>query len=159
MKLAALCGAVLFASACGGPAPSPCGPSTGKVVNIVDGDTVDLESGVRIRMLLVDTPETTGGKTDCYGQQAKAYTSMQLLNKDVTIAYDSVCLDRFGRTLAYLSVGSAEHNRALVEKGFACMLYVAPDGQSRKAEFEEYQSIAKTNRTGLWGACTTVTCG
>ncbi len=156
---AAILTVLVLAAACGGPPPSPCGPFTGKVTNIVDGDTVDLESGVRIRMLLVDTPETTSGKTDCYGQQAKSFTSMQLLNKDVTIAYDSVCLDRYGRTLAYLSVGGVEHNRALVEQGFACMLYIAPDGQSRKSEFEEYQSTAKTDRKGLWGACSTVTCG
>ena len=147
----------LWAIGCG--SQSPCGPSSGKVVNIVDGDTVDLESGVRLRLLLVDTPETTNGKMDCYGQEAKAFTASFLDQKSVTQAYDTECKDRYGRTLAYVSVNGKEINSTLVSSGFACVLYVAPDGMSRKTEFQDLESVAKTNRTGLWGACTKVTCG
>jgi micrococcal nuclease len=147
----------LLAIGCG--AQSPCGPSQGKVVNVVDGDTVDLETGVRIRLLLIDTPETTGGKTDCYGQQAKAFTASFLDGKNVNLQYDTQCTDRFGRTLAYVSVDGKEINSTLVKDGYACVLYVAPDGMARRTEFEDLESVAKTNRTGLWGACTTVTCG
>lgn len=151
-------GALLLLLA-GCAAQSPCGPSQGKVVNIVDGDTVDLESGVRIRLLLVDTPETTNGKNDCFGQEAKAFTTAALDQKAVFLAYDTQCKDRYGRTLAYITVDGKELNTQLVEKGYACTLYVAPDGMSRKVEFEDLESVAKTNRTGLWGACTKVTCG
>ncbi len=156
MKLAALVW-VSFAVGCG--AQSPCGPSSGKVVNIVDGDTVDLESGVRLRLLLVDTPETTNGKTDCYGQEAKAFTAAFLDGQTVSLQYETECKDRYGRTLAYVSVAGKEINATLVQSGYACVLYIAPDGMSRKAEFEILESEAKTHRTGLWGACTQVTCG
>lgn len=146
----------LFTVGCG--AQSPCGPSSGKVVNIVDGDTVDLESGVRIRLLLVDTPETTSGKNDCYGQEAKAFTTATLDGQSVSLQYETECKDRYGRTLAFVSVNGKEINTSLVEKGLACVLYIAPDGMSRKTEFQDLEVVAKTNRTGLWGACTTVTC-
>ncbi len=151
-------GLALLLAGCG--AQSPCGPSNGKVVNIVDGDTVDLESGVRIRLLLVNTPETTGGKTDCFGQEAKAFTAAALDGKQVSLQYDpdAVCKDRFGRTLAYVSADGKEVNTALVKGGYACALYVSPGGMGRRTEFEDLESEAKTNRTGLWGACTTVTC-
>ena len=147
----------LASAGCG--STSPCGPSSGTVVNVVDGDTIDLESGVRIRLLLVDTPETTNGKMDCYGQQAKSFTTSSLDGQRVSLQYETECKDRFGRTLAYVSVGGKDFNAELVKLGYACTLYVAPGGMSRKAEFEDLESVAKTNRTGLWGACTTVTCG
>ncbi len=41
---------------------SSCGPSTGVVARVIDGDTIELETGERIRYLLVNAPETTGGK-------------------------------------------------------------------------------------------------
>ena len=90
---------------------------------MVDGDTVDLESGVRIRLLLVDTPETTSGKMDCYGQQAKSFTTSSLDGKSVSLQYEAAeCKDRFGRTLAYVTADGVEHNTALVKNGYACVL-------------------------------------
>jgi endonuclease YncB( thermonuclease family) len=47
-------------SGCGGA--SKCGPSTGVVVNVVDGDTFDLEGDVKVRLLLVDTPRDDQGQ-------------------------------------------------------------------------------------------------
>lgn len=145
------------ASACS--PQSPCGPPTGTVANVVDGDTVDLESGVRIRYLNVDTPESTGGKNDCWGQQAAQANRDLVLGQQVTLTYDVECTDKYGRTLAYLKVGTTDVSKTLVETGNACVLVIPPNGADRKTEFEDAQSVAKTNRTGLWGACTTVTCG
>lgn len=149
---------VLALSAAGCGQQSPCGPSSGRVINVVDGDTVDLESGVRIRLILVDTPETTGGNNDCYGQEAKAFTTASLDGKQVSIQYDTECKDRFGRTLAYLTADGKEVNTALVEQGLACVLYIAPNGMARRTEFLDLATVAKTNRTGMWGVCNPVTC-
>ena len=117
MRAALLLGAALWGAACG--TTSPCGPTTGTVVNVVDGDTVDLASGERIRYLSVDTPETTGGKTDCYGQEAKQFNSDFVLNKQVTLTYDAECQDRYVRLLAYVAVGGQEVNTAEVAQGYA----------------------------------------
>jgi micrococcal nuclease len=152
-----LLGALLLVSACSAPT-SPCGPTRGKVARIIDGDTVEMDSGERIRLLLVDTPETTQGKNDCYGQQAKAFTTMALEGKEVELSYDVQCQDRFGRTLAYVKQGSTDVNAELVKQGLACVLYLSPNGEARRMEFEDYESVAKTNRTGMWGSCTTITC-
>jgi micrococcal nuclease len=148
---------VLGLSGCG--TTSQCGPTSGTVVNIVDGDTVDLDSGERIRLLSVDTPETTGGKNDCYGQEAKSFTTSFVLNKKVTITYDAECKDRYGRSLAYVAVaGGAELNSELVKGGYACEYTLPPSGEKRSQEFQDYESVAKTNRVGMWGSCTVVTC-
>ncbi|MDP1919490.1 MAG: thermonuclease family protein [Myxococcales bacterium] len=147
-------------AACGMPTPpSICGPSTAVVSRAIDGDTLELSDGKRVRMLLVDTPESTNGKTDCFGQQAAQFTSDTVTGKTVELNYDEAgCTDRFGRTLAYVKVNGVDLNRTLVEQGYGCTLYVSPSGGTRRDEFETYESQAKTSRIGLWGACTVVTC-
>lgn len=152
----------LFAAAVvlSGCAPeSKCGPSSGTVNYVVDGDTVELEDGTKLRLLLADTPETTQGKNDCYGQEAKDFTIEQLSGKKVSLTYDEAgCQDRFGRTLAYVKVGNVDVNAELVKRGYACFLYLPPSGGSRHEEFETYEAEARTNRTGMWGACSSIPC-
>lgn len=141
-----------LATACGG------GPDHATVVNVVDGDTVDLDTGVRIRYLLVDTPESTNGATDCFGQNAKQFNSDLVLDKEVELVYDVEREDRFGRTLAYVSVGDQEVNTLLVERGYACVLYIPPNGTDRRAEFDALEATAKAEGRGMWGQCAVVTC-
>jgi micrococcal nuclease len=143
--VAALCG-------CGG------GPDTAVVTNIVDGDTVDLDTGVRVRYLLVDTPESTGGAMDCFGENAKTFNSDLVLNKEVELTYDVEREDMFGRTLAYLKVGDVDVNATLVERGYACVLYIPPNGADRRIEFETLEATAMMEGRGMWGQCTDVTC-
>lgn len=138
---------------------SKCGPSTGTVVNVVDGDTVDLDDGTRLRLLLVDAPEITLGHDDCYGHEAAAFTAAQLQGQKVKLAYDDAeCTDKYGRTLAYITVGTVDVNAELVKRGLACRLYIPPAGDARQDEFETYESEARTDRTGMWGACTSIPC-
>lgn len=154
-SLAVLCAAL---SACGST-ESPCGPPTGTVDHVIDGDTVDLVSGVRIRLLLVDAPEITHGKNDCYGVEAAQFTTDLVDGKDVQLKYDeSGCTDKYGRTLAYVSVNGTELNAELARQGYACALYIPPAGTARHEEFEDYQSIAQTDRTGMWGVCAVIPC-
>jgi micrococcal nuclease len=146
-----------LAAGCG--ASSKCGPATGVVVNVIDGDTIDLESGVKVRLLLVDTPEITKGKNDCYGHEAAAVTSARVSGKTVELAYDEAsCTDRYGRTLAYVKADGVELNRELITQGYACFLYVAPGGGARQDEFATYEAEARTNRVGMWGSCTVIPC-
>ncbi len=155
LRLAALGALAALACACG----SPCGAASGVVEEVVDGDTIVLESGEKIRYLLVDTPEITNGKNDCYGTQARDFNRSLVLGKTVSLRFDQECGDRFGRKLAYVTVDGQEVNRALVEQGYACVLAIPPNGVDRETEFRDLASVARTERRGLWGACATVTCG
>jgi len=152
--------AVLFAvvAAGCGKESSPCGPTEGMVARIVDGDTIELESGEKIRYLMVNTPETTGGKDECYGQNAVTFNTDLVLGKQVAIDYDVECKDRFDRTLAYVSVGGQEVNTLLVERGFACVLHIPPNGDDRADEFDALEDAAKAAGRGLWGACSPIPC-
>jgi micrococcal nuclease len=156
LVLLALVAVMVTATGCGG---SKCGPATGVVVNVIDGDTFDLESGVKIRLLLVDAPEITKGHNDCYGKEAATFTGTLISGQTVSLSYDeSACTDKYGRTLAYVSVGKTDLNAELAKQGYACELFIPPAGTSREPEFAQYESDAKTNRVGMWGTCSVIPC-
>ena len=75
--------ALLAATGCGTP-ESECGPSEGVVERVIDGDTIELVGGVKIRYLMVNTPETTGGKNECYGDNAVTFNTDLVLGKTVS---------------------------------------------------------------------------
>lgn len=140
--------AAALAPGCGG---SVCGESEGTVTRILDGDTIELDDGRKIRYLLVDTPETSDG--DCFADEAKQYNSDLVLNKTVDISYDVECTDMFNRTLAYVSVSGQEVNTLMVQRGYACVLHIAPNGESRVDEFRALQLDAERANRGLWSVC------
>lgn len=129
-----------------------CGPDSGVVARVIDGDTVELESGERIRYLLVDTPESTTS-VECYGPEAKGFNGDLVEGAEVTLRYDTECTDRFDRLLAYVSVAGREVNSILVERGFGCVLHIPPNGADRVEEFRSLQEVARAEGRGLWGAC------
>lgn len=123
-------------------------------MRVIDGDTVELEDGQRVRYLLVDTPETTGGKDECYGVEAREFNAQTVEGKMVTLTYDEAeCQDRYDRLLAFVSIQGREVNALLVERGFAQVLYIPPAGQDRQAEYDALQAKAEAGLAGQWGAC------
>jgi micrococcal nuclease len=145
-------------AACGGADGDRCGPSEGVVARAIDGDTIELESGEIIRYLLVDTPESTGGATDCFGENAKTFNEDLVVGETVQLTYDVECEDYFGRLLAYVRVGGREVNTLLVERGYACVLHIPPNGDDRVDEFQALEDAARAAGTGMWSACTEITC-
>lgn len=134
-----------------------CGPSSGIVARVLDGDTIELDTGEKIRYLMIDTPEVSGN-LECYGEEAKQLNTELVAGKEVKLIYDVECTDRFDRLLAYVSVGDREINSLLVERGYACVLYIAPNGAERKNEFDSLESLARQADKGLWGVCDTTPC-
>ena len=147
---------LLGACACG--SESACGPSAALVSRVIDGDTVVLQSGERVRYLLVDTPEITLGKHDCFGAEARDFNRSLVEGRVVRLTYAEACTDRYGRLLAYVSVEGREVNTLLAQEGYACVLYVRPAGESRRSEFEALQTAARQAQRGMWGQCSPVPC-
>lgn len=135
---------------------SRCGPTSGVVANIVDGDTIDLESGERVRYLMIDTPELSS--QDCYAEEATELNRQLVLDREIRLAYDVECQDRFGRLLAYVYVGDNEINTLMVERGYACLLQIPPNGADRSDEFAGLENLARNEERGMWGQCEDVTC-
>jgi len=149
-------GALLAAgAACGGDAQ--CGPTEAVVARIVDGDTIELASGELVRYLMIDAPETSDGG-ECFSANAVTFNTDLVLGKTVALRHDVECQDRFGRTLAYVTVAGQEVNSLMIERGYACVLHVPPNGDDRAAEFAARQDAARAARRGLWGACDPTPC-
>lgn len=132
--------------------PEWAGP-TGRVVGtctvtrIVDGDTVDCRDDVRIRLLLVDAPETA--QSD-YGLRARlALEELLPVGSTAAVEVDVQPRDRYGRLLAHLHVDGTWVNRALVRRGYAVPL-VYPPNVLRVEAVRAAADSARTERRGLW---------
>ena len=141
------------------PAEAPsatCGPSNAKVIRIWDGDTVDLEGDLRIRYLLVDAPEIAHGSdetSECFALEAKQLNTQLVLDKTVQITYDTECKDKYDRLLGFVSVDNRMVNRVLIERGYARVLFIPPNGKEHLEDFEQLEQSAKESNLGLWGGC------
>jgi micrococcal nuclease len=153
---AALAALAALAGCDGGDAR--CGAAEAQVARIIDGDTIELVGGERIRYLMVDAPEIRGAAPACYGVNAVTFNTDLVLGRRVELRDDVECRDRFGRRLAYVSVDGREVNALMVERGFACARHIPPNGADRVAEFEALEDSARRARRGLWGACDPVPC-
>jgi micrococcal nuclease len=135
-----------------------CGPSSAVVARVIDGDTVELDDGTRVRYLMIDTPEVGSGKHDCYGAEARDFNTDLVAGQTLSLSYDVECEDAYGRLLAYAELGGREVNALMVERGFACVLQIPPNGEDRADELEALESAARLGMVGLWGACAEVSC-
>jgi micrococcal nuclease len=145
IAVVAVVSAVLVA-ACELPA---CEAGPAEVADVVDGDTLILADGDRVRLILVDAPEAD----DCFGPSATRFLRDLVAGTTVELDGDEVCRDRFDRRLAYVSVDRRDVGRLLVERGHACVLHVPPTGDERLADYRAAEAAARTAGRGLWGSC------
>ncbi len=130
---------------------------TAKVARVVDGDTIELEGGAKVRYIGIDTPETVDPRksAQCYGAEASAKNKELVEGQAVRLEKDVTDKDRYGRLLRYVYVGDTFVNQALVEGGYA-FSYTYPPDVKYQSEFLAAEQAAQTKDAGLWGACTTL---
>lgn len=135
----------------------------GRVVRVVDGDTVDisLDGAVEsVRLLGVNTPETTHrlangsvvGQLECYGEEASAFTRARLLGRTISLELDREHRDRYSRLLAYITIDGQRFNDELLSGGYARLLVIPPNGSYARAMLGEEMKARQAGR-GLWGHC------
>ena len=100
-----------------------CGEEGESVYRIIDGDTFELGSGERVRLICIDTPEI-GQKEYA---EAKEFLSGLILGKRVRLEKDVSEKDAYGRLLRYVYVGDLFVNKELVEKGYASVFRYGND--------------------------------
>lgn len=118
---------------------------TGKVLGVIDGDTIDVMhegKAERVRLYGVDTPE----KNQAFGTKAKQFTSDQVFGKDVRVVVKDT--DRYGRTIGdvFLPNGKRLSNE-LVSAGMAWWYkqYAPNDTKLMRRHLD-----ASTKKVGLW---------
>lgn len=135
----------------GEPSSGRCGPHRALVNRAVDGDTIELTNGLRIRYLMVDSPEL-GEDPDCFSEEAARINALWVEGQEVSLEYDQVCRDRFGRLLAYVFADGRMVNESLAARGLARFLYIAPNDRYRDRLQFAVES-AREQGLGLWVAC------
>src|SRR5687768_2219912 len=115
MAMLVAAGAVVVATSALRPTPAPGptpGPAAGdlpagldvSVERVVDGDTIVVSGGERVRLIGVDTPETRDPRrpVGCFGKQASDFTAALLpAGSRVRLVGDVEQRDRYQRLLAY----------------------------------------------------------
>jgi micrococcal nuclease len=137
-------------------APLPAGDDT-TVERVVDGDTLVVRGGVRVRLIGVDTPETKDPRrpVQCFGREASARTAALVPpGTALRLVYDVEREDRYGRTLAYVyrAADGLFLNAALVRDGYAVAATFPPD-VAHADEFVALTREARDAGRGLWSAC------
>jgi len=130
-------------------------PQTGRVVQVVDGDTIKVlldENGLTytIRYVGVDTPENTS-EVEYYGPESTAKNIELVGGKAVTLIKDVSETDPYGRMLRYVLVGDVFVNYELVSQGFANAASFPPDISCIPA-FQAVEQKASASKLGLWSA-------
>jgi len=122
------------------------------VKRVIDGDTILLANGERVRYIGIDTPETKHPykAVEHFGQEAYLYNKGLVDGKWVSLEFDAEKRDRYNRLLAYVYVGDTFVNAKLVEGGYA-QIYTVPPNVKHQELFLRLQQQAREGKKGLWG--------
>ena len=135
------------------------------VTRVVDGDTLVLETGEKVRLIGIDTPEmhvsnklyrdaqrtsqdiTTIQKL---GRRAYEFTKNLVEGKRVSLEFDVAKYDKYDRLLAYVYLKDGTFvNAEIVKQGYASLMTYPPDVKYADLFLKLYQE-ARENKRGLW---------
>lgn len=125
-----------------------------RVERVVDGDTIVVAGGERVRYIGMDTPEMGAKPRECFADQATAKNVELVGGQEVALRRDVSERDRYKRLLRYVYLLDGTFvNAALVQQGYATAATFPPD-----VKFSDYfvglEREARSAGRGLWGVCT-----
>ena len=148
--------------------PSPSATVSGEIASgqiertmvkrVIDGDTIELSDGRKVRYIGIDTPETVDPRrpVGCFGKEASEKNRELVLNKPVELEKDISETDKYQRLLRYVYVElegkETMVNQYLVETGFATSDTFPPDVKYQE-KFRQAETEARNKNLGLWGSC------
>ena len=137
-----------------------------KVERVVDGDTLLLTNGEKVRLIGIDAPES---KPNPRAEKQAAMEGKDLKNiilmgeeatkfvrsfvkpgDEVRIEFDVEKRDRYGRLLGYIYLPDGRMiNEEIVRAGYASLLTHPPNVKYQNRFLRAYKE-ARENRRGLW---------
>src|SRR3989338_2025448 len=131
-----------------------------KVVKVIYGDTIKIETGQTVRYIGIDTPELhhPKKKLECFGKEARDKNKELVERKFVRLEKDISETDRYWRLLRYVYVPTTASpsgefvNDFLVREGYAYAATFPPDVKYSD-HFRNLEIQARENNGGLWNKC------
>lgn len=136
------------------------------VKRVVDGDTLVLENGEKVRLIGIDTPEIHESKKlykdarrakedistiQKLGRQAYQFTKDLVEGKRLSLEFDLERRDVYKRLLAYAYLKDGTFvNAEIVKQGYASLMTIPPNTKYADLFLQLYQQ-ARENKRGLWG--------
>lgn len=126
------------------------------VVAVVDGDTVLLDDGSKVRMIGIQAPKLPLGRegfeTWPLAELAKTTLEEMLLGAEVQLRFGGAKRDRHGRVLAHIfAMGQTEiwAQQEMLQAGLA-RVYSFSDNRFCLNELYVAEAVARTERRGIW---------
>ena len=123
----------------------------------IDGDTFRVllnNKEIKVRLLLVDTPETVKKNTPIqpYGLEASKYTADVLVNaKKIEVEFDKGDrTDRYNRALCYVYVDGTMLQESLVKEGLARVAFAYKPNTTYLKDLQAIEKTAKNEQVKIW---------
>jgi endonuclease YncB( thermonuclease family) len=148
-----LCGLAvfaLFALLAAAPLTAWAHEFAGRIVGVIDGDTVDLVTAskdlIRVRLSGIDAPE----KGQPFGQAAKKTLSDLVYDRDALVA--GTKRDRYGRLVGKVVVAGNDANLQMVASGLAWHFkrYEREQPEADRVAYANAEVTARAGHLGLW---------
>ena len=149
---------VLVVNRCLNPLTSPgagvYGPDSTRVTveRVVDGDTLMLDDGTRVRLIGVDAPELGHGRgpDDPFAADARQRLQKLIADSGVRLEFDRERRDSWFRILAYVYCDDVLVNEEIIRSGYARALTRFPFRSSMKRRFRRAEEEARDAGRGMW---------
>ncbi|MBW1889727.1 MAG: thermonuclease family protein [Deltaproteobacteria bacterium] len=119
---------------------------------VIDGDTIILNNGKKVRYIGIDAPEIAHGNSPAehFGDAARTFNSQLTGSAGVYLEYDREPRDRYGRHLAYVFLSDDTFvNQRLLFSGLAIFLYKPPNLKYAEILLQA-QRTAMSGKKGVW---------
>jgi len=123
-------------------------PDVARVTQVIDGDTIIIEGGYRVRYIGIDTPEVHP-RLEAFGMEAWQANRKLVEGKEVRLERDVSERDKYGRLLRYVYVDNILVEAELVRLGLAHAKAYPPDTKYQ-SYLEEMEAQAKKAGRGMW---------
>lgn len=139
------------------PSPTPTLINQGQTVKVtrtIDGDTVEIENGQKVRYIGINSPELHDPRTpvECFAQEAYEENKKLVEGKTIKLEKDVSETDKYKRLLRYVYINDIFINDYLVRQGFAQVSTFPPDVKYT-TQLLEAEKEARENNRGLWVKC------
>ncbi len=148
-----------------------CSHKVVMIDQVIDGDTLVISTGEKIRLVQIDSPELSS--RECHAEESKkaldeilkpylissatTQSDLKTLEKEIGVKLEQDSnldsIDRYGRQLAYVYVGNMNVNIELVRIGAAAPYFYRGSKGAFAEELERAADFARGNQLGIWKSC------